>query len=426
MSYQEQRSWSPEEEIEDFHLFEEWLRHKALKLVQPERGDILQGTIVHISPTEILVDIGAKRDGFVPSTDIQRLPRTMRESLAIGQEVPVIVIRVYEDTGDIELSISRALQQQDWLKAKELQESKDIVEVEVTGYNRGGLTVNFGQIRGFIPLSHVADMPRNLSPEERTQRMAAMVGQRIPVSVIEVDRGRRRLIFSHREGVQHLREKRKEELLTTLQEGEIVKGRVRRVTDFGVFVDLGGVDGLIHRSELAWEPIQHPQDVLEVGEEVEVKVIKIDKEKRRIGLSLKRMHPNPWEKRVSQYAVGDIVQAIITNVTDFGAFASLEPGIEGLIHKSEIGLASGETPRDVLQPGTEVNVRILDIDHENQRISLSIRRAPQWEESESEEDESEELNAVPTEDVDTTSILSPDDEGQPDYMDESSSDEGGG
>ncbi len=384
--YQEQRFWSPKEEIEDIHLFEEWLHGDTLKLVQPERGDILEGTIVHISPTEILVDIGAKRDGFVPATDVQRLPRAMRDQLTEGQEVPVIVVRVYEDTGDIELSISRALQQQDWLKAKELFESKEAVEVEVTGYNRGGLTVTFGQIRGFVPLSHVADMPRNLSPDERMQRMAAMVGQRIPVCVIEVDRSRRRLIFSHREVIQRLREQRKEKLLSTLQEGDIVKGRVRRVTDFGVFIDLGGVDGLIHRSELSWDPVQNPESILKVGEEVEVKVIKVDKEKRRIGLSLKRMQPSPWEERIRHYDVGDVMKAVITNVTDFGAFASLEPGLEGLIHKSEIGLAAGQTPQDVLEPGMEVNVRILDIDHEKQRISLSMRRAPQWEEDEAEEE----------------------------------------
>ncbi len=387
MHTKEQWNWSPDEEIDNGYLFAEWLQQDNVGLIRPERGDILQGIIVQISPTEILVDVGAKRDGFVPASDLERLPAQMRESLEEGQQVAVIVTRVYEDTGDIELSIAQALQQQDWLRAKELLESKEVVEVEVTGYNRGGLTVRFGQIRGFVPLSHVAEMPRNIPPEERQKRMAAMVGQHIPVCAIEVDRSRRRLIFSNREGVERLREQRKEELLATLQEGQVISGRVRSFADFGVFVDLGGVDGLIHRSELSWEHVENPRDILEPGQEIEVKVIKVDKEKRRIGLSLKRLQPNPWEERIARYSVGDIVTVTITNVTDFGAFARLEAGLEGLIHISELGLASGQKPEDLVQPGDEVNVQILDIDHERQRISLSMRRAPQWEVAEEPSEE---------------------------------------
>lgn len=309
--------------------------------------------------------------------------------MAEGQEVPVIVTRVYEDTGDIELSISQALQQQDWLRAKELLESKEVVDVEVIGYNRGGLMVHFGQIRGFVPLSHVADMPRNIPPEERMRHMAAMVGKVIPVCVIEVDRGRRRLILSHRQGVEKRREKRREELLATLEEGQTVTGRVRSFAKFGVFVDLGGVDGLIHQTELSWDPVEDPRQLLEIGQEIEVKVIKVDREKRRIGLSLKRMHTDPWEERVAHYTVGDIVPAVITNVAPFGAFARLESGLEGLIHVSELGLASGQKPEDKVQAGDLVNVRILDIDHERQRISLSMRGVPQWEVAEEEAPEPE-------------------------------------
>ncbi len=390
MHTQEQWNWPSDEEIENGHLFEEWLQRETLGLVRPERGDILQGTIVQISPTEILVDVGAKRDGIVPISDLDRLPNRLKNSLEEGQEVPVIVTRVFEDTGDIELSISQALQQQDWLKAKELLESKEVVEVEVTGYNRGGLTVRFGQIRGFVPLSHVADMPRNIPPEERMKRMAALVGDVIPVCVLEVDRSRRRLILSNREGAERLREQRREELLSTLEEGQVIKGRVRNIVHFGVFVDLGGVDGLIHLSELSWDPVKDPHQIVKVGQEIEVKVIKVDREKRRIGLSLKRLQPNPWEERIAKYQVGDIVPAVITNITHFGAFAELEPGLEGLIHSSELGLASGQKPEEFVQRGDEVNVQILDIDHERQRISLSMRRAPQWDVMEEEE-------SVPTE-----------------------------
>ena len=390
MHIQEQWDWTPDDESENGHLFEEWLQQETLSLVRPERGDILHGIIVQISPTEILVDVGAKRDGYVPASDVERLPKKVRENLAEGQEVPVIVTRVYEDTGDIELSIAQALQQQDWLRAKELLASKEITEVEVTGYNRGGLTVLFGQIRGFVPLSHVANMPRNIPPEERLRRMSELVGAHIPVCVIEVDRSRRRLILSHREAEERLREQRKDELLNTLEEGQTITGRVRGFAHFGVFVDLGGVDGLIHRTELSWEPVEDPRAILEPGQEIEVKVIKVDREKRRIGLSLKRMQPDPWRERISRYSVGDIVPAVITNITHFGAFARLESGIEGLIHISELGLAPDQSPEEKLQPGDLVNVQILEIDHERQRISLSMRRAPQWEVEEEAEAEGEE------------------------------------
>jgi len=380
------------------YLFEEWLRKADLNLVQPRRGDILQGVIVQVGPPEMLVDIGAKRDGIVPARDLERLPPDLRASLAEGKEVSVIVTRVYEDTGDIELSISQALQEQDWVWAKDLLEKREIVECEVQGFNRGGLTVQFGQIRGFVPLSHVADIPRNLSPEQREQRMAELVGKRLPFMVIEVDRARRRLILSQREAIRALREARRDELLSSLKEGDIVQGRVRSIASFGVFVDLDGVDGLIHRSELSWDRVENVRDVVKVGQEIQAMVIKVDKKERKIGLSLKRLQPNPWFERIQKYRPGDIVPAVIANVTDFGAFAQIDEGIEGLIHVSELSPGGKVRPRDVIHAGDHVYVKILDIDPERQRISLSLRQAPQWEETEevtSDESEDEDVSDAP-------------------------------
>ncbi len=413
MYNKEQQHWETED---NGHLFEEWLQQGDMALVRPQRGDILHGIIVQVSPTELLVDIGAKRDGYVPARDLERLAPEMRESLHEGQEVSVIVTRVYDDTGDIELSIAQALQEQDWVRAKQLLESGDLVECEITGYNRGGLTVRFGQIRGFVPLSHVTEVPRNLSPEARAEHMARLIGQTITLCVIEVDRARRRLILSQREAQHVLRERRKDELLATLREGDIITGRVRSFADFGIFVDLGGVDGLIHRSELAWEHIDNIQEAFKIGQEVEALVIKVDKKERKIGLSLKRLQPNPWEERIAKYKVGDIVDALITNVTDFGAFARLEEGVEGLIHISELGLASGQHPRDLVQPGDEVKVKILDINKERQRISLSMRQAPQWEVAEETPAEAE---MPPTAEAASGSpegdgrVLEPEEEGEP-------------
>ncbi len=367
---------------EDFQLFQEWLRRPTKALLHPRRGEIVEGTIVQISPTEILVDIGAKRDGFVPSRDVDLLPEDVRASLHVGMRVPVIVRRVYEDTEDIELSLSQAYQEQDWVQAHHLQESKEIVECRVLTYNKGGLIIQFGQLRGFVPLSHLANVPKHLTPEERLQYLSTFVGQTLPVVILEVDRARRRLIASHREAVHILRERRKDELLATLKEGDVVEGVVRNITHFGAFVDLNGVDGLIHRSELAWERVNNVADVVQPGQTVKALVIKVDREQRRIGLSLKRLQPNPWEERVRKYRVGDIVPATITNVTDFGAFARLEEGLEGLIHRSELPLQKGQKPQDLLQRGDQVMVRILHIDPQRQRISLGMRGVPQWEETE--------------------------------------------
>ncbi len=388
---QERTQWTDDGDVENGHLFEEWLQEDHLILVQPERGDLLKGTIVQIGPNEVLVDINAKRDAYVPPDDLARLPPEVREQLYEGQEVNVIVTRVYEDTGDIEVSLSKALQARDWIRAAELMEQKAIIETEVIAYNRGGLIVRFGQIRGFVPLSQMADIPRNISAEERSQRMAALVGKKIPVCVIEVDRSRRRLILSEREAQHQLREQRRDELLATLKEGDIIKGRVRSFASFGVFVDLDGVDGLIHRSEISWDRTVNPQEVLQIGQEVETVVVKVDRKARRIGLSLKRMQPNPWLERVEKYKEGDIVDAVVINVTDFGVFARIEEGLEGLIHVSELPLASGQRPQDAFEIGDEIRVRIIGIDTQRQRISLSMRQVPQWDVAEETTEENESL-----------------------------------
>lgn len=379
MVQEEGRRLQTEEPVDDLELFEKWLREERVEVLRPERGDLVEGTIVEITPHGALVDIGAKVDAVVPRSDLERLAPDVREQLRVGMKVPILITFVFEELNEIEGSIALALQEQDWLRARELMERGELVECEVISYNRGGLIVRFGQLRGFVPLSHLSDVPRNTPPEERLRYMQQLVGKKLLLKIIEANRARRRLIFSQREALRAWREQRKEELLATLKEGDVVRGTVRNFTDFGVFVDLGGVDGLIHKSELAWEEVEDPKKILAVGQEIEAVVIKVDKEERRIGLSVKRLHPEPWLEKAKELQVGDIVKAEITNVTDFGAFAKLENGLEGLIHVSHMDLPPGKKPKDVLQPGDEVNVRIVEIDQERQRISLSLRGVPQWE-----------------------------------------------
>ena len=368
-----------QQEQSDKELFAQYLEEEE-GFELPEKGDLREGVIVDIRrdgdrPTEVLVNIGAKRDGIVPQSDLQRLPAEFVESLHEGQKVPVMVTRSDNDEGVLILSIAEALQQQDWLTAEKLLETGEITVRKVVGYNKGGLLVEFGHLRGFIPASHIKDLRRSLSEEERFEEFAKRVGQEVPVKVIEVDRRRRRLVLSQRLAEREYREQKKAELFRTLKVGDVVKGVVRSLRPFGAFVDIGGADGLLHVSEIGWTPVSHPRDVLKVGDEIEVEILRLDPERNRIALSRKRLLPNPWESIEERYKRGDTVLATITRVVDFGAFARLEPGVEGLIHVSELADITVAEPLKTVKPGDRVAVKILRVDPKRHRIGLSIRQA---------------------------------------------------
>ncbi len=342
----------------------------------PQRGDIREGVIVSIEPNEIVVDIGVKRDGIVPPRDLEMLGEEEVAKLSIGDQVPVFVLKPEDAQGNMIVSINIARKQQDWLHAEEMQQSGEIFEAQVIDFNKGGLLVPFGNLRGFIPASQLSNMPRGLSQEQKMERLKSFMGQSLPLKVIEVDRRRRRLILSERAAQRQLRRQLKEKLLKELVEGEVRHGVVSGLADFGAFVDLGGADGLIHVSELSWDRVSHPREVLEVGQEVDVYVLRLDHERKRIGLSLKRLQPDPWHLVDEKYEIDQLVRGVITNIVDFGAFARLEPGIEGLIHISEIAEEDVGHPSNVLEPGEEVLVRIISIDSQRRRIGLSMRQVP--------------------------------------------------
>jgi small subunit ribosomal protein S1 len=268
-----------------------------------------------------------------------------------------------------------ALQQKDWVIAQELLESGETSVHTVVGYNKGGLTVEFNHLRGFVPASHVIDMPRNLSEDERREQFERRIGMEFRLKVIEVERRRRRLVMSQMLAEREYRLRRKEELFRTLAVGDEVEGIVRSIRPFGVFVDIGGADGLLHISEIGWAPINHPRDALDIGDNVEVKVIRLDPDRHRIALSRKRMLPNPWEGIDGRYEIGALVPVIITRVVDFGAFAQIEPGVEGLIHISELADITVAEPLQTVRPHDEVNAKILRIDARRQRVGLSRRQA---------------------------------------------------
>ncbi|MGB5932877.1 MAG: S1 RNA-binding domain-containing protein [Anaerolineae bacterium] len=352
---------------------------------RPKRGDILDAEVVRIDKDAIIVDVGAKSEGVIPSKDLQMLDEEVRASIEVGDRVSVYVLRPGSPDEDLIVSVNMARALEDWQEAERHLEEEKTYEGTVTGHNKGGLIVPFGQIRGFVPASQLVNLGGRPSPESRMEQLAQMEGEKLQLKVIEVDRNRRRLIFSQRAAMRRLREEQKEKLLEELQEGDIRTGKVSNLCDFGAFVDLGGADGLIHISELSWQRVKHPREVLNAGDEVEVYVLRVDRERKRIGLSLRRLQPDPWTLAGEKFYVGQIVKGTITNVVNFGVFARIDEGIEGLIHISELSDEPFDDPRKIVHEGDLLPLKILSIDTARQRIALSLKQAPTLEELEGRE-----------------------------------------
>jgi small subunit ribosomal protein S1 len=347
----------------------------------PRPGDIREGEVIRATPNEILIDIGLKREGLVSQEDLQMIKRDKMQEVEVGDKVSVLILRPQDNDGYAAVSIFKARMAEDWQRAEELMESKKIFEAEISGYNRGGLTIQFGRIRGFIPLSHIVGMPRNIPQDERRERQKAMVGRSVGLRVIEVDRRRRRLILSQRLAHRAWQRKRKRELLDELEVGERRVGHVTSITDFGVFVDVGGADGLVHLSELSWGRVDDAHEVCSVGDELEVAVLSIDKERERIGLSLKQTKEDPWATVGERYREGNLIEGKVTQVSSIGAFVEVEPGVEGLLHVSELVGAPAVVPEEVLKAGDKIPVKVIRVESNRRRIGLSARRVSrsEWE-----------------------------------------------
>ena len=360
-------------EATDLELFEQYLE-QDLDLDLPGRGDLREGVIVEIRPSELLVNVGSKRDGVVPQSDLARLDPDFVKSLHEGQTVDVVISKQPDDDGIFVLSMADALQQRDWVRAQELMDSGEITMHSVVGYNKGGLTVEFNHLRGFVPASHIVDMPRNLTEDQRRIELENRIGQKMRLKVIEVERRRRRLVMSESLAEREYQASRREELFKTLHVGDVITGEVRSLRPFGAFVDIGGADGLLHVSEIGWSNINHPREALEVGQTIDVQVIRIEPDNQRIALSRKRLLANPWDSVEERYQPGDIVSATITRIVDFGAFAELEPGIEGLIHISEIADIAVAEPLKTIRVSDQVQAKVLRVDRKRQRVGLSLRQ----------------------------------------------------
>jgi small subunit ribosomal protein S1 len=371
----EEEITQPEAQEEQASTMEDLLEDDGLDLDMPRQGDIRKGTVARVSETEILVSIGTKSEGVIPAREVDQIDPEAREDLEVGHEITVYVVNPEDQSGNVVLSYVRALEEKDWLFAESLLASGDTYDGKIVGFNKGGLIIPVGQLRGFVPASQVSLLRRiDSSGNTPEQRWGDMVDEDITVSVIEVDRERRRLILSERAALQETRESLKERLLDELSEGDVRTGRVTSLADFGAFVNIDGADGLVHLSEISWERIEHPREVLSVGQEVKVKVIGVDRERKRIGLSIRQLQEDPWVKKVETLKEGQLVEGTITHLTKFGAFARLDEDLEGLIHISEISDQRVAHPKEVLHEGDVVSLRVIKIEPERHRIGLSLRK----------------------------------------------------
>ena len=353
---------------------EKLLQEEGLNLDFPKQGEIRTGVIASIMENEILVSVGTKSEGVISGKEKEQIPVETLESFQVGQEIPVYVLNPEDPSGNLVLSYMRAREESDWLEAETMKISGAAYDGKVIGYNKGGLIVPLGLLRGFVPASQVSVMRRGEGEESADARWNRMVGETIKVVVIEVDRVRHRLILSERSALQETRETIKDRLLDELKEGDIKVGRVTSLAEFGAFVNIDGADGLVHLSEVSWERIEHPSEVLKVGQEVKVRVIAVDHDRKRIGLSIRQLLPDPWAVRVSNMKEGQLVEGTITHLTKFGAFARLGEDLEGLIHISELSDQRINHPKEVVKEGDVVTLRVIKVDPERRRIGLSLRK----------------------------------------------------
>ena len=418
---------APEDELDSTEDMEQPVEpnedmEQLLESMEPlkplRRGDVVEGVVMRVDGEGIIVHIGHKAEGIVPPREMRTLSEEEIEAISLGDEIITFVVRPESADDPAILSVDRAVGETGWHDLEKALEANETVEGMVIGFNRGGAIVEVQKIQGFVPMSQLVSVSREVfrsmqteerpAPErtgeqgEQSEKAVDQVGQegaepaseapeqpstppvdpaaeeigkQLELKILEINRGRNRAIFSERQAVQEWRDEQKARLVQELKEGETRSGKVTGISSFGAFVDLGGADGLIHISEMSWGPVNSPEDVVQVGQEVDVFVLRVDMENRKIALSLRRLQPEPWETINDRYAVGDLVDATITKLTNFGAFARVEGNIEGLIHISELASRMIQHPKEVVGEGDEVKLKILRIEPERRRLGLSLKAA---------------------------------------------------
>jgi small subunit ribosomal protein S1 len=360
---------------------EELLAEQDTDIKSFKHGDVVEGNVVRIDKDEILVDIGAKSEGVVSNRELYGRHAESSPQLNVGDTVLVYVLQPESQEGHVVLSLRRAGLERKWRAMQEQFEAGVIIEAPVIDHNKGGLIVDCG-IRGFVPISQIVDFPRrpqNDQPRDAAQEIAEklqpFVGRKLRLKILEVNRKANRLILSEKVALYEERREKRDELFSSLQVGQKVTGTVRSIAPFGVFIDLGGIDGLVHKSELSWNKVNNPEAGYKVGEEVEAEVIDINHERGRISLSIRRLQPDPWHSTVADYKVGDIIDGTVTKLVNFGAFVRVRDGLEGLIHISELSHQRVAHPGDVVHEGQALKLKIISLDSERHRLGLSLKQA---------------------------------------------------
>ena len=371
-------------------LIEEFLPHKPLK-----RGEIIDGKIMSINDNGLLIDIGYKSEGFIPTREMKTLVSEEDKEINVGDEVIAYVVNPETNSGSSVLSIDRARGEQGWRILEKAMQNDESCYGVILSANRGGAVVESEGVQGFIPLSQLVGPSRELFVNGGEPPKDGFIGMKIQFKIIELNRRRNRAIFSERVALEAERQVLKKKLLNALKEGDVIKGRIVGVSNFGAFVDLGGADGLIHISELSWGPVKNPEDFVTVGTDMDVYVLKIDRETLKIALSLRRLTPEPWEQIQSGLEIGQTVTGTITKLANFGAFARIEPGVEGLIHISELSYDVVKHPKNVVSEGDKLELQIIRIEPDRKRLGLSIKRLsdpPEGYEEPKNDEISDELN----------------------------------
>ncbi len=338
----------------------------AATMVSFEEGDVVKGKVVRIDKDEVLLDIGYKSEGVIPSHELSiRKSVNPADEVEPGEEVDALVLTKEDSEGRLVLSKKRARFEKAWRRIEAAAESGEPVEGNVIEVVKGGLILDLG-VRGFLPAS--------LVDIRRVHNLDEFMGQTLECKVIELNRSRNNVVLSRRAVLEEERKEVREQILGRLEPGQVVEGKISNIVDFGAFVDLDGIDGLIHISELSWSHVNHPSEVVAIGDTVRIKVLDIDRDRQRISLGLKQTQEDPWQRVISAHRPGDVLEGNVTKVVAFGAFVEILPGVEGLVHISELADHHVESPSEVVEPGTSLNVKILEIDEERRRLSLSIKQ----------------------------------------------------
>lgn len=360
-------------------------------------GDVVEGQLMRIDPDGILVHIGNKSEGIIPPGEMRSIDSEQRARLKLGDSILTFVVRPEAGERGAILSIDRAVSEKGWHTLEKLQDSEEDITGKLLSFNRGGAIVDVHGVHGFIPISQLVSISREVfsvahgltgsnegegpaSPEDQRASKTSLeseIGKEVSLKILEIDRERNRAIFSEKQALYEKRDERRARLIEELTEGETRRGKITGISNFGAFVELGGGDGLIHISEMSWSPVRSPNDLVKVGQELDVYVLKADAESKKIALSIKRLQPEPWLTINDKYQVGDVVDASVTKLTEFGAFARLddeEGSIEGLIHVSELTSKTVNHPREIVNEGDKVQLKILKIEPERRRLGLSLRQ----------------------------------------------------